>query len=69
MSRANWLILGLVTLTAVVGLYMSGDPEQAGRLDQMRRDAAFSGDTRDVVLLLLVLGIRGFIAYLTISRR
>jgi hypothetical protein len=69
MSRANWLLLGLVTLIAVAGLYMSTDPEQAARLDQMRRDAALTGETRDVVLLLLVVGLGGFIAYLTMSRR
>jgi hypothetical protein len=67
MSR--WLILGLITLLAVVGLFMTGDPEQAGRLDQMQRDAAFTGGARDMVLLLLVIGVGGFIAYLTLTRR
>lgn len=67
MSR--WLILGLITLLAVIGLFMTGDPEQAGRLDQMQRDAAFTGGARDMVLLLLVIGVGGFIAYLTLTRR
>jgi lipopolysaccharide export system protein LptC len=67
--RLNYLILFLLVLAFVLGLYMSGDPEQAQRLDQMRRDAAFTGDTRDMVLLLAAVGIGGFIAYLTLTRR
>jgi hypothetical protein len=67
MSR--WLILGLITLMAVVGLVMSSDPEQAERLDRMYRDAAFTGEARDMVLLLLALGVGGFIAYLAMTRR
>ncbi|MEV5407127.1 hypothetical protein AB0L20_31940 [Streptomyces albidoflavus] len=67
--RMNWLIIGLVTLTAVVGMYMSSDPEQGERLSQMYRDAAITGETRDIVLFLAALGIGGFIVYLTITRR
>ena len=67
MSR--WLILGLITLMAVIGIVMSSDPEQAERLDRMYRDAAFTGEARDMVLLLLAVGIGGFIAYLTMTRR
>ena len=67
MSR--WLILGLITLMAVIGIVMSSDPEQAERLDRMYRDAAFTGEARDMVLLLLAVGVGGFIAYLTMTRR
>ncbi len=69
MSRTSWIILGLITLTAVIGLTMSGDPEQAARMEQMQRDAAFSGSTRDLVLLLLAIGLAGFIGYLALTRR
>jgi hypothetical protein len=69
MSRMNWLLLGLVTLLAVIGLTMSSDPDQAGRLDQMRRDAAFTGEARDMILLALAVGLGGFIVYLTMTRR
>ncbi len=48
---------------------MSGDPEQGARLEQARRDAAFTGETREIVLLLAALGIGGFVAYLTMTRR
>jgi hypothetical protein len=67
--RPTYLILGLLVLSAVIGIYMSGDPGHSERMAQMRRDAAFTGETRDMVLLLLALGVGGFIAYLTISRR
>jgi len=67
--RPSYLILGLVTLLAVIGLFVSRDPERSAALSQMYRDAAFSGETRQAVLLLLALGIGGFIAYLTITRR
>jgi hypothetical protein len=67
--RPSYLILGLVTLSAVIGLIMSRDPERAERMSQMYRDAAFSGETRQIVLALLAVGIGGFIVYLTMTRR
>ena len=47
---------------------MSRDPERE-RLSQMYRDAAFTGETRQMVLMLLALGIGAFIVYLTMTRR
>ena len=69
MSTRGWIFLGLVTLLAVVSFVVGSDPEQAERLDRMRRDAAFTGETRDLVLILLALGLGGFIVYLTVTRR
>jgi lipopolysaccharide export system protein LptC len=67
--RLNYLIIGLLAISAVLGIYMSGNPEHAQRLAEMRRSAAFTGETRDMVLLLAAIGIGGFIAYLTMTRR
>jgi hypothetical protein len=67
--RPGYLILFLVTLSAVIGLFMSRDPERAERLSQMYRDAAFSGEARQIVLALLAVGIGAFIVYLTVTRR
>ena len=67
--QRRWIILSLITLAVVVSLVLSADPEHAGRLAQMRREMAFTGESRDLVLLLLAFGIGGFILYLTISRR
>jgi hypothetical protein len=67
--RPNYLILGLVVLASVIGLVMAGDPERAERLSAMYRDAAFTGETRDTVILLAAIGLGGFIAYLTLTRR
>ena len=67
--RPSYWILGLLTLSIVVGLFMSRDPERAERLSQMYRDAAFTGETRQMVLMLLALVIGGFIVYLTMTRR
>jgi lipopolysaccharide export system protein LptC len=67
--QRRWIILGLITLAVVISLFLGADPEHAQRLDQMRRDAAFTGESRELVLLLLAIGIGGFIAYLTLSRR
>jgi hypothetical protein len=69
MSRRGWLILSLAALSIVLGLIMTSDPEHAGQLAQARRDAAFSGESRDMVLMLLALGVGGFIAYLALTRR
>jgi hypothetical protein len=67
--RPTYIILILLVLSAVIGIYMSGDPGYSERMTQMRRDAAFSGEARDMVLLVLALGIGGFVAYLTMTRR
>jgi hypothetical protein len=67
--RMNYLILGLITLMAVMGLIVSRDPERAGQLSQMYRDAAFSGESRQIVLAVLAVAIGGFIVYLTMTRR
>ncbi|RDI58777.1 hypothetical protein [Microvirga subterranea] len=67
--RPNYLILILLVLMIVIGIFMSRDPEHAQRLSQMYRDASFQGETREIVLMLLALGIGGFIVYLTMTRR
>ena len=68
--KVNYAWLILVALLTVISLYMfSFNPEQAGRLAEAHRDAAFSGQARDLALMALVLGIGGFIAYLTFTRR
>jgi hypothetical protein len=69
MFQRGWIILGLIALAVVISLVMGGDPEQAGRLQEMRRNVAFTGESRDLVLLLLAFGIGGFILYLTLTRR
>ncbi|MBL0965960.1 MAG: hypothetical protein IBJ05_03850 [Blastomonas sp.] len=64
------IILILLAISVVVGMIVTiGNPEQAGRLAQMRRDVAFTGETRETVLLLLALGLGGFIGYLALTRR
>jgi hypothetical protein len=63
------LILGLVTLAVVVSLFLGADPEHAQKIAQMRREIAFTGESRETVLLLLAIGLGGFIAYLTLRRR
>jgi UPF0716 family protein affecting phage T7 exclusion len=67
--RPTYWILGLATLSVVIGLFMSRDPERAERLNQMYRDAALTGETRQMVLMGLAVVIGGFIVYLTMTRR
>lgn len=68
--KGNYVWLILVALATVISLYMvSFNPEQAGRIAEADRNAAFSGQARDLALMALVLGIGGFIAYLTFTRR
>ncbi len=67
--RPSYWILILLTLSIVIGLFLSRDPEHAQRMSQMYRDAAFTGETREMVLMLLALGIGAFIVYLTMTRR
>jgi UPF0716 family protein affecting phage T7 exclusion len=67
--RPTYWILGLATLSVVIGLFMSRDPERAERLSQMYRDAALTGETRQMVLIGLAIAIGGFVVYLTMTRR
>jgi UPF0716 family protein affecting phage T7 exclusion len=67
--RPTYWILGLATLSVVIGLFMSRDPERAERLSQMYRDAALTGETRQMVLMGLAIAIGGFIVYLAMTRR
>jgi hypothetical protein len=67
--RPNYIILGLLVVIAIVGIYMSSDPQQGERLSQMYNDMALTGDTREYVLFALAAGIGGFILYLTMTRR
>jgi hypothetical protein len=67
--RLNYLLLALIAITAVIGIYMMGSPDQAGRLSQMSRDVGLTGETREVALTALALGLGAFIAYLVLSRR
>ncbi|KAA2236177.1 hypothetical protein [Salinarimonas soli] len=67
--RTTTIILGLATLTLVIGLYVSGSPEQGEKLARMQQDIAFKGEGREMALLVLALGLAAFIGYLTVSRR
>ena len=67
--RPGYWILALVTLSAVIGLIVTRDPEQAGRLSQMYRDAAFPGEARQMVIMGLAVAIGAFIVYLSMTRR
>ena len=67
--RANYLLLGLVALTAILGLALSGSPDGAEGLSRMRGDVAFTGEAREIALAALALGLGGFVAYLAFTRR
>jgi hypothetical protein len=67
--RINYLLLGLIALTAVLGIYMMGSPDQAGRLSEMSRNVGFTGETREIALTALALGLGAFIVYLAVTRR
>ena len=67
--QMRYLILGLVTVAALVSLVVSSDPERANQLSQLDDAVAFTGDTRETVILLMAIGLGGFIAYLALTRR
>ena len=67
--RPSFVILGLLVLSAIVGIYVSSDPQRSEALSQMYRNAAFTGEARQTALLFLAVLIGGFIVYLTMSRR
>lgn len=67
--RPTYWIIGLATLSIVIGLLMSRDPERAGRLSQMYRDAALTGEARQMAIMGLAAAIGAFVVYLTMTRR
>jgi hypothetical protein len=67
--RRSYIILGLVTLLVLVSIFVGYDPQHAERLNEMRRNATLTGETRDLVLLAAALGLGAFIVYLTVTRR
>lgn len=62
-------ILILLTLLVVIGLIMSGNPEYAARMAEASRGATLTGETREMVIMLIALGIGAFVVYLTVTRR
>jgi hypothetical protein len=67
--RINYLLLALVAVIAIAGTYMMGNPDHAARLAQASRDVGLTGETREIALTALALGLGAFIAYLALSRR
>ena len=67
--RTTYILLGLVTVAMLIGMFMSFSPEHSERLAEMHRNVGFKGEARDTVLLLLAVGLGGFISYLAITRR
>ncbi|HZH12417.1 MAG TPA: hypothetical protein VEZ24_18860 [Microvirga sp.] len=63
------LILILATLSVVLTIIVSRDPERAERLSAMYRSVTLTGETREMVVMLLAFGIGAFIVYLTVTRR
>lgn len=67
--RPTYWIIGLATLSIVIGMFMSRDPERAERLSQMYRDAALTGEARQLAIMGLAVAIGAFVVYLTMTRR
>ncbi len=65
----RYVILILLTLSVVIGLIMSSNPEYAARMSETYRGVALTGETREMVIMLLALGIGAFVVYLTVTRR
>ena len=66
--KTTYILLGLVTVATLIGMFMTFSPEHGERMAEMHRGVGFRGESRDIVLLLLALGLGGFIAYLTMRR-
>jgi len=68
MRAGSWLLI-LLAVGTVLGLLMTRDPGRAERLSQMYRDAAFTGETRQMVIMGLAVAIGAFVVYLSMTRR
>jgi hypothetical protein len=68
MRRLPWILI-LATLSVVLTIVVSRDPERAERLSTMYRGVTLTGEMREMVIMLLALGIGAFIVYLAVTRR
>lgn len=68
MRRLPWILI-LATLSIVLTIIVSRDPERGEQLSQMYRNVTLTGETREMVITMLALGIGAFIVYLTMTRR
>ena len=68
MRAGSWILI-LLTVSVVLGLIMTRDPGRAERLSQMYRDAAFTGETRQMLIMGLAVAIGAFVVYLSMTRR
>ena len=67
--RYTYILLTLCAVLVGAQFIVSRDPERAAQLSQMYRDAAFTGETRQMVLMGLAVAIGAFVVYLTMTRR
>jgi len=63
------IFLILAVVIVIVMAVLSQDPGQSERLAEMRRFAAFQGETRDIVIGVVCGAVAIFSAYLLVTRR
>ncbi|NJO54273.1 MAG: hypothetical protein HC829_04975 [Bacteroidales bacterium] len=67
--RQGYLLIGLVAATIIVSaILFTTNPDMAGRYDEMRRGMTLSEDVQNVVMLLIALGIGGYLGWHYLKR-
>jgi hypothetical protein len=61
--KTNYLLLGLLTLSAVTAAFLFSDPERAREYAEMRRSVSFSPAAQDIILGVVILVIGGYLAW------
>jgi hypothetical protein len=61
--KMNYILIGLLVISAVTAGFLFSDPERARDYAEMRQSVAFSPATQDMLLGILVLAIGGYLAW------
>jgi hypothetical protein len=61
--KLNYVLLGLLALSAVIAAFLFSDPQRAQEYADMRRSVSFSPEMQDLLLGVLALGIGGYVAW------
>jgi len=69
MNRRRLIVAALLTIAIALMMFGISDPERAARLAQAQRDAALSGNTKDIVLILMAVGIGAYLVWFLLVRR
>ncbi|BBF93490.1 hypothetical protein [Blastochloris tepida] len=67
--KQGYLLIGLLAATIIVSaILFTTNPDMAQRYAEMRREATLSEDVQNVVMLVIALGVGGYLGWHYLKR-